>query len=102
MLQLLKPTAAVATLGLDTIIALAAPIFSLAYAPCLVLMLLGILQDVIPNDGGFKGAMPHSQIIPIYPFLPSPEMTSNAGFLASVLFPHLTMHSQQYAESMNE
>ena len=50
-------SAAVATLGLDTIIALAAPIFSLAYAPCLVLMLLGILQDVIPNDGGFKGAM---------------------------------------------
>ena len=45
---------------------------------------------------------PHSQIIPIYPFLPSPEMPSNAGFLASVLFPHLTMHSQQYAESMNE
>ena len=50
-------SAGVATLGLDTIISLAAPIFSLAYAPCLVLMLLGILQDVIPNDGGFKGAM---------------------------------------------
>jgi len=50
-------SAGVATLGLDTIIALAAPIFSLAYAPCLVLMLLGILEDVIPNDGGFKGAM---------------------------------------------
>lgn len=50
-------SAAVATLGLDKIIALAAPIFSLAYAPCLVLMLLGIFQDVIPNDGGFKGAM---------------------------------------------
>ena len=50
-------SAAVATLGLDTIISLAAPIFSLAYAPCLVLMLLGILQDVIPNDGGFKGSM---------------------------------------------
>ncbi len=50
-------SAAVATLGLDKIIALAAPIFSLAYAPCLVLMLLGIFQDIIPNDGGFKGAM---------------------------------------------
>lgn len=50
-------SAGVATLGLDTIISLAAPIFSLAYAPALVLMLLGIFQNVIPNDGGFKGSM---------------------------------------------
>lgn len=49
-------TAIVASFGLDTIVALTSPWFSFAYPIALVLMILGVFEKVIPNDGAFKGA----------------------------------------------
>lgn len=47
----------VATVGLQSIITYAAPLYSLMYALTLSFMLLMILNKFIPNDGGFKGAI---------------------------------------------
>lgn len=47
----------IALMGLNKIIVISTPIFLATYPPCLVLMLLGIFRRVIPNDGGYKGAI---------------------------------------------
>ena len=49
-------SALVSLLGLDNLIALAAPTFGLVYPVTLAILLLGVLAKVIPNDGGYKGA----------------------------------------------
>lgn len=49
-------TTIVASFGLDTIVSLTAPGFSLTYPIALVLMLLGLFEKFVPNDGGFQGA----------------------------------------------
>ncbi|MDY4080068.1 MAG: branched-chain amino acid transport system II carrier protein [Candidatus Metalachnospira sp.] len=47
----------VASLGLDKIVAITSPTFSFSYAIALVLLLLGVFERFIPNDGGYKGAV---------------------------------------------
>lgn len=50
-------TTIVASFGLDTIVSLTSPWFSFFYPITLVLMILGIFEKQIPNDGAFKGAV---------------------------------------------
>lgn len=50
-------TTLVASLGLDTIVALTSPWYSFFYPVSMVLVILGILQKYIPNDGCYKGAV---------------------------------------------
>lgn len=50
-------TTIVASFGLDTIVSLTSPWFSFFYPITLVLMILGIFEKKIPNDGAFKGAV---------------------------------------------
>ena len=49
-------TTLVASVGLDTIVSLTSPWFSFTYPIALVLMLLGLFEKFIPNDGCYKGA----------------------------------------------
>ena len=50
-------TTIVASFGLDKIVALTSPWFSFFYPIALVMMILGIFESKIPNDGGFKGSV---------------------------------------------
>ena len=50
-------TTIVASFGLDTIVKLTGAWFSFTYPIALVLMILGIFETKIPNDGAFKGAV---------------------------------------------
>lgn len=50
-------TTIVASFGLDTIVRLTGAWFSFTYPIALVLMILGIFETKIPNDGAFKGAV---------------------------------------------
>lgn len=50
-------TTIVASFGLDKIVSLTGPWFSFTYPIALVLMILGIFEKAIPNDGAFKGAV---------------------------------------------
>lgn len=50
-------TTIVASFGLDTIVKLTGAWFSFTYPIALVLMILGIFEARIPNDGAFKGAV---------------------------------------------
>ncbi len=76
-------TTIVASFGLDTIVSLTSPWFSFTYPIALVLMLLGIFEKVIPNDGGFKGA---AYLTVIYAFLDLPSQYGvHFGFLDKIL-----------------
>ncbi len=46
-----------ALIGVDKIVAFSNPIYSTIYPIVLVLLLLGVFSKVIPNDGGYKGAV---------------------------------------------
>lgn len=76
-------TTIVASVGLDTIVKLASPWYSFTYAISLVLMLLGIFEKVIPNDGGFKGA---AYFTVVYAALDMPAQYGvHIGFLDKML-----------------
>lgn len=47
----------VASVGLDTIIRVALPLFGLIYPLCIVLALLGFFKKYVPNDGAYKGSV---------------------------------------------
>ncbi len=47
----------IASVGLDTIISVARPLFGLVYPLCIVLALLGFFKKYVPNDGAYKGSM---------------------------------------------
>ena len=73
----------VASFGLDTIVSLTSPWFSFTYPIALVLMLLGIFEKFIPNDGGFKGA---AYFTVVYAFLDLPaEYGVHIGVLDKLL-----------------
>jgi LIVCS family branched-chain amino acid:cation transporter len=76
-------TTLVASLGLDTIVSLTSPWFSFTYPIALVLMILGVFEKVIPNDGCYKGA---TYLTVIYAFLDLPsEYGAHIGFLDKIL-----------------
>lgn len=76
-------TTLVASLGLDTIVSLTSPWFSFTYPIALVLMILGIFEKVIPNDGCYKGAV---YLTVVYAFLDLPaEYGVHIGFLDKIL-----------------
>ena len=76
-------TTVVASFGLDTIVSLTSPWFSFTYPIALVLMLLGIFEKFIPNDGGFKGA---TYFTVVYAFLDLPaEYGVHIGVLDKLL-----------------
>ncbi|MEA4891775.1 MAG: branched-chain amino acid transport system II carrier protein [Peptococcaceae bacterium] len=47
----------VASVGLDTIVSVALPLFGLIYPLCIVLSLLGFFKKYVPNDGAYKGSV---------------------------------------------
>lgn len=47
----------IASVGLDTIISVALPLFGLIYPLCIVLALLGFFKKYVPNDGAYKGSV---------------------------------------------
>lgn len=76
-------TTLVASLGLDTIVRLTSPWFSFTYPIALVLMILGVFEKLIPNDGCYKGAV---WLTVIYAFLDLPaEYGARVGFLDQIL-----------------
>ena len=46
-----------ALIGVDKIVAFSDPIYATVYPIVLVLLLLGVFSRIIPNDGGYKGAV---------------------------------------------
>lgn len=76
-------TTIVASFGLDTIVSLTGAWFSFTYPIALVLMILGIFERKIPNDGAYKGAV---WCTVVYAFLDLPaEYGVHIGFLDAVL-----------------
>ena len=76
-------TTLVASVGLDTIVKLTSPWFSFTYPIALVLMLLGIFEKFVPNDGGYKGAV---YVTVAYALLDLPsEYGLHVGFLDKLL-----------------
>lgn len=47
----------IALMGVDKIVIFSTPMFLAMYPPALALLLFGLLRKVIPNDGGYKGAV---------------------------------------------
>ena len=76
-------TTIVASFGLDTIVSLTGAWFSFTYPIALVLMILGIFERKIPNDGAYKGAV---WCTVVYAFLDLPaEYGVHIGFLDAIL-----------------
>ncbi len=47
----------VALMGVDKIIVFSTPLFHAMYPACLAMIILGLLRNVLPNDGSFKGSI---------------------------------------------
>lgn len=76
-------TTIVASFGLDKIVSLTSPWFSFTYPIALVLMILGIFEKQVPNDGAFKGAV---YLTVIYAILDLPsEYGVHIGALDTIL-----------------
>ena len=80
----------VASFGLDTIVLLTTPLFSLIYPIALVLMLLGIFSKFIPNDGGYKGGI---YFTIIYVFLNFPSQYGIHINLIESIIKNIPLHN---------
>lgn len=68
--------AAMACIGVENIISVAAPVFMLLYPSGLAITILGLFKKYIPNDGAFKGAVIGAVIAGIFDCLDTLGMSA--------------------------
>ena len=73
----------VALLGVDKIIVFSTPLFHAMYPACLALIILGLLRNVLPNDGSFKVSMALTVVYSLFEALLSTGM--EVSFITTIV-----------------
>lgn len=81
-------SAGFALLGVQKIIVIAGPIFTLLYPVSIVVVLLGVFRKYVPNDGAWKGAALLAVILDLYDIFGAMGIKSKALDSIISVIPH--------------